>query len=226
VSQKLLATVSQDRRLNIYSIASGKPVRSYRPDPIEDPGFEGASTGGLIKVSLDSSGRFAVTAAADKCIRVFDIVTGSCVARVVGHSELITSVKFTPNFSRIISTGGDGCVLVWRCSSDMTKLMRDRKSSPATISSNQSDSGLKRLRALQDGALFSTDDDLADASSTLMTDTMPRFELNFREEDLPNWARRQGGGTPEPLDTTTKKPPLGRGAWAQVREFFEMAPFC
>ncbi|KAJ3415619.1 hypothetical protein HDV05_004495 [Chytridiales sp. JEL 0842] len=215
VSQKLLATVSQDRRLNIYSIASGKPVRSYRPDPVDDPGFEGSSTGGLIKVSLDSTGRFAVTAAADKCIRVFDIVTGTCVARVVGHSELITSVRFTPDLSRIISTGGDGCILVWRLSSDMTKTMKDRKGGSSAVARSQFEAGLKKLRSLQDSASVSVEDEMADSNSTLLTDASrgPSFELKYNEEDLPKWARKPSSSS-EASETEVKKVIPSKGPWA------------
>ncbi|KAJ3330592.1 hypothetical protein HDU76_005282 [Blyttiomyces sp. JEL0837] len=110
-SEKYLSTVSQDKRLNVYAVNSGKQIRSYRPDPIDDPGLDSGAAGGLLKVSLDPSGRFAVTSGSDKCIRVFDMTNGSVVARVVGHSEIITGVKFTPDRTRIISTGGDGCVM-------------------------------------------------------------------------------------------------------------------
>ncbi|KAJ3085934.1 hypothetical protein HK102_013673 [Quaeritorhiza haematococci] len=125
-SHKYIATVAQDRRLNVFSVNTGKPIRSYRPDPVEDPGLENGSGGGFIKVSMDPAGLYAATSASDKCIRVFDFYTGVCVARVVGHSELITSVKFTQDCSRLISTGGDGCIFVWKVAPQLTQHMRKR----------------------------------------------------------------------------------------------------
>lgn len=47
----------------------------------------------------------------EQWIRLFDFYSGKCLAKVAGHSELATGVRFTPDGRRLITTGGDrsGC---------------------------------------------------------------------------------------------------------------------
>lgn len=43
----------------------------------------------------------------EQWIRLFDFYSGKCLAKVAGHSELATGVRFTPDGRRLITTGGD-----------------------------------------------------------------------------------------------------------------------
>lgn len=43
----------------------------------------------------------------EQWIRLFDFYSGKCLAKVSGHSELATGVRFTPDGRRLVSTGGD-----------------------------------------------------------------------------------------------------------------------
>lgn len=45
-------------------------------------------------------------------IRLFDFYSGKCLAKVAGHSELATGVRFTPDGRRLVSTGGAFVVVV------------------------------------------------------------------------------------------------------------------
>ncbi|KAJ3379389.1 hypothetical protein HDU92_006708 [Lobulomyces angularis] len=148
-TQKFVSTVSQDKRLNIYSTATGKPVRSYKHDQSEEQGMQDNGGGGFLKVSMDPSGLFAATASSDKYIRVFDFYSGACITRMAGHSELITSIKFSLDGSRLITTGGDSCVFIWTVPINVTKQIRNRLKQLAServdgpvISVNQSPSNL------------------------------------------------------------------------------------
>lgn len=49
-------------------------------------------------------GRFSFL---EQWIRLFDFYSGKCLAKVAGHSELATGVRFTPDGRRLITTGGD-----------------------------------------------------------------------------------------------------------------------
>lgn len=42
----------------------------------------------------------------EQWIRLFDFYSGKCLAKVAGHSELATGVRFTPDGRRLITTGG------------------------------------------------------------------------------------------------------------------------
>lgn len=43
-----------------------------------------------------------------------DFYSGKCLAKVAGHSELATGVRFTPDGRRLVTTGGEG---VWGANS-------------------------------------------------------------------------------------------------------------
>ncbi|CAG8614166.1 13200_t:CDS:10, partial [Ambispora leptoticha] len=124
VSNRYIATVSGERRLNVYHIESGKNVRSYKsdtPDEINTP-----DQGSLQKVNLDPGGVLAVAGGSDKSIRLFDFANGTILSKALGHSELITGVKFTSDCQRIVSTSADGCIFVWKVSDELVTKMRKK----------------------------------------------------------------------------------------------------
>ncbi|CAM9720676.1 unnamed protein product, partial [Laminaria digitata] len=152
-TNKYMVTVGQDKRLNIWSIASGKPARSYKVEATVSKdhavgsaagggggggggvhvgrgggrgGGRGDAGGELFKVDLDPTGMYAAACSFDKWIRLFDFYSGKCLAKVAGHSELATGVRFTPDGRRLVSTGGDGVMFVWRLSSELQQSMRER----------------------------------------------------------------------------------------------------
>ena len=55
---------------------------------------------------LDRSGVYAATSCTDKSLSVYDYTTGECMATMVGHSELVTGVKFTNDCKHLISVSG------------------------------------------------------------------------------------------------------------------------
>ncbi|KAL1920123.1 uncharacterized protein VTP21DRAFT_1269 [Calcarisporiella thermophila] len=122
---RYIATVSSDRRFNLFSIDSGKPVKTYKPDTVDELS-NGVEGGSLIRISLDPSGTFAVACSSDKSIRLFDIRTGHCLTRVMGHSELVTCVKFSQDCSRVISTSSDGCIFIWRLRPEFVRKIQQR----------------------------------------------------------------------------------------------------
>src|SRR5436309_6853923 len=67
ISNRYIATVSGERRLNIYHIDSGKNVRSYKSDTPDEVNAQ--DQGSLLKVSLDPGGVCAVTGGSDKSVR-------------------------------------------------------------------------------------------------------------------------------------------------------------
>lgn len=46
-------------------------------------------------------------------IRLVDFYSGKCLAKVAGHSELATGVRFTPDGRRLVTTGGEGPGANW-----------------------------------------------------------------------------------------------------------------
>ncbi|CAG8598342.1 10987_t:CDS:2, partial [Diversispora eburnea] len=124
VSNRYIGTVSGERRLNVFQIETGKNVRSYKSDTPDE--VNAADQGSLLRISLDPGGVYAVTGGSDKSVRLFDFATGTILGKVLGHSELITCVKFTPDCERVISTSADGCIFVWKISDELVSKMRQK----------------------------------------------------------------------------------------------------
>lgn len=52
---------------------------------------------------MDPSGMYIVCSHSDKCLRVYNAVTGELSAQASGHAEVITGVAFLPDCRRLIS---------------------------------------------------------------------------------------------------------------------------
>ena len=47
-------------------------------------------TGYLIKLDIDTLGRYLATSCSNKCVQIWDTITTECVASLCGHSENVT----------------------------------------------------------------------------------------------------------------------------------------
>jgi F-box and WD-40 domain protein CDC4 len=65
---------------------------------------------------LELSEKFLVSAAADATLRIWDPVTGHCLANLLGHPAAITCFHHDTKLNRIVS-GSDGGVKIWELSS-------------------------------------------------------------------------------------------------------------
>ena len=123
-NNRWIVTAGSEKKVQVWSLFSGKRLRSWKPT-------DGRTGSGpeveLYKIKLDATGTYAATCSFDKQVRIYDFLSGSCVARFSGHSELVTGVAFTADCRRLISVGGDGCIFVWRLPSAMTRAMRERR---------------------------------------------------------------------------------------------------
>ncbi|RKP08630.1 hypothetical protein THASP1DRAFT_29578 [Thamnocephalis sphaerospora] len=122
--QRHQIAVTQNRRISMFDVVSGKPTSSEGADSLADE--SPAAEGILLRVALDPSGSYAVSAGSDKRVRLHDLGTGATLACMGGHSELVTGVRFTRDCTRIVSTSGDGCVFVWRIARSIVEQMRSR----------------------------------------------------------------------------------------------------
>ncbi|KAG0610533.1 hypothetical protein M758_7G073100 [Ceratodon purpureus] len=116
-SDKLVVTVGQDKKLNILSLTSGKSVRCFKPE---------GDIGEPIKVRMDPSGAYVVCSHSDRCMRIYNFITGEPLAEASGHAEVITGVTFLPDCRRLISVSGDSCIFVWRLPITLSRAMRKR----------------------------------------------------------------------------------------------------
>ncbi|XP_068765551.1 WD repeat-containing protein 62 isoform X2 [Struthio camelus] len=116
ITQKYVAVACQDRNVRVYNTASGKQKCCYKGSQGDD--------GSLLKVQLDPSGTFLATSCSDKSISVIDFHSGECVAKMFGHSEIVTGMRFTYDCQHLITVSGDSCVFVWHLGPEITTSMK------------------------------------------------------------------------------------------------------
>ncbi|GMI71397.1 hypothetical protein like AT3G09080 [Hibiscus trionum] len=102
---EVVVTVGQDKKINIFDIATGKLIRSFK---------QNKDFGDPIKVTMDPSGSYFICSFSNKSICVYDFTSGEMIAQAVGHGEVVTGVIFLPDCKHIVSVGGDGCIFVWK----------------------------------------------------------------------------------------------------------------
>lgn len=64
-------------------------------------------TGYLVKIDIDSSGRYLATSCSNKYIYIWDTLTTECVASLCGHSEIVTDLKFSQDGHHLYTISGD-----------------------------------------------------------------------------------------------------------------------
>nr|XP_021496688.1 WD repeat-containing protein 62 isoform X1 [Meriones unguiculatus] len=116
ITQKYVAVACQDRNVRVYNTVSGKQKKCYK-------GTQG-DEGSLLKVHVDPSGTFLATSCSDKSISVIDFYSGECVAKMFGHSEIVTGMKFTYDCRHLITVSGDSCVFIWHLGPEITTNMK------------------------------------------------------------------------------------------------------
>uniref|UniRef100_A0A8C8R7I4 WD repeat domain 62 n=1 Tax=Pelusios castaneus TaxID=367368 RepID=A0A8C8R7I4_9SAUR len=126
ITQKYVAVACQDRNVRVYNTASGKQKWCYKGSQGDD--------GSLLKVQLDPSGTFLATSCSDKSISVIDFHSGECVAKMFGHSEIVTGMQFTYDCKHLITVSGDSCVFIWLLGPEITNCMKQHL--PACILTN------------------------------------------------------------------------------------------
>ncbi len=72
---------------------------------------------------MDPSGSYLASSCTDKTVCIISARSGDCIAAVAGHSEYVTGVAFSPDFKRLVTVSGDGCVFIWRLGVELTKNM-------------------------------------------------------------------------------------------------------
>ncbi|XP_043851308.1 WD repeat-containing protein 62 [Dromiciops gliroides] len=116
ITQKYVAVACQDRNVRVYNTVNGKQKKCYKGSQGDD--------GSLLKVHVDPSGTFLATSCSDKSISVIDFYSGECIAKMFGHSEIVTGMKFTYDCRHLITVSGDSCVFIWQLGPEITNCMK------------------------------------------------------------------------------------------------------
>ncbi|XP_072464504.1 WD repeat-containing protein 62 isoform X2 [Notamacropus eugenii] len=116
ITQKYVAVACQDRNVRVYNTVNGKQKKCYKGSQGDD--------GSLLKVHVDPSGTFLATSCSDKSISVIDFYSGECIAKMFGHSEIVTGMKFTYDCRHLITVSGDSCIFIWQLGPEITNCMK------------------------------------------------------------------------------------------------------
>ncbi|XP_058453064.1 uncharacterized protein LOC131431397 isoform X2 [Malaya genurostris] len=223
---KHILTACQDRNIRVYSTQNAKHTKTFKGSHSDE--------GSLIKVSLDMSGIYIATSCTDKTLSVYDYYSNECMARMYGHSELVTGLKFTNDCKHLISASGDGCIFVWQVPHDMIVTMQARLSQQALRSGHQPIP--RPLSSAFSDAIMEhhqpNNDQYGSPPNNLFIEDAP-VTPGYRFSDvgqLPQWAKRKPtedqpnspvlGSSPS-QNQNFGGPPKPRGRWGQKGQFDE-----
>ncbi|XP_072757663.1 WD repeat-containing protein 62 isoform X4 [Anoplolepis gracilipes] len=212
--QKHVLTACQDRNIRVYNVATGKHNKTFKGSVSED--------GSLIKVVLDASGIYVATSCTDKTLCVYDYYSGECMATMVGHSELVTGLRFSPDCRHLVSASGDGCVFIWRVPHDMVVTMQARLAQQAMRAGKRLPQvNVGNIDVQLDKETFgSPPPDFLDPNAN-PTPQGIGMDYRFSVGQLPLWAKKQINTTstdesavPD-LNVRSLNIDLPKGRWAQ-----------
>ncbi|XP_076238466.1 WD repeat domain 62 isoform X3 [Calliopsis andreniformis] len=212
--QKHVLTACQDRNIRVYNVTTGKHSKTFKGSVGED--------GSLIKVVLDASGIYVATSCTDKTLCVYDYYSGECMATMLGHSELVTGLRFSPDCRNLVSASGDGCIFVWRVPRDMVVTMQARLAQQAMRAGKRPPqaNGAGIDIQLDNDAFGSPPPDFLDPNAN-PTPQNVGVDYRFSVGQLPLWAKKQIN-TANADDSTTLGSnmrslgvDLPKGRWAQ-----------
>ncbi|XP_030330910.1 WD repeat-containing protein 62, partial [Strigops habroptila] len=210
-TQEDVAVACQDRNVRVYSTASGKLKRCYKGSQGED--------GSLLKVHLDPSGTFLATSSSDKSISLVDFQSGECVAKLLGHSEIVTGMRFSPDCRHLITVSGDSCIFIWRLGPAVTSSMKlPHLKDPGPTELLRQETHILVPDGIQAPGADESMDEEQDEGSTLQTPSKEDSEpppAGILTGKLPTWAKKllgevDDGAAPSPWECYR---PQGR--WAE-----------
>ncbi|KAK2583707.1 hypothetical protein KPH14_009627 [Odynerus spinipes] len=213
--QKHVLTACQDRNIRVYNVTTGKHSKTFKGSVGED--------GSLIKVVLDSSGIYVATSCTDKTLCVYDYYSGECMATMLGHSELVTGLRFSSDCRHLVSASGDGCIFVWRVPHDMVVTMQARLAQQAMRAGKRppqvNGSGIEIQ--LDNETFGSPPPEFLDPNANPTPQGGISVDYRFSVGQLPLWAKKQIHTTTVEESTTVSSTvrslsvDLPKGRWAQ-----------
>ena len=103
-----LLTCGTDRKITYWDVANMQAIRV----------IDGSETAEINALHLNADGKFMVWGGADKTLRIGNYDEGSTYYEGVGHAGALTAVRISPDEARIISTGTEGGIFLWKVPAD------------------------------------------------------------------------------------------------------------
>lgn len=116
---RLLASTSDDGTIRIWEHATGTCIQTLSRDQSwasekEDQREQEGHTAWTRTISFSPDGRKLASGSHDKTVRIWDVSSGQCLHKLVGHSNNVWSVAFSPTQPILASAGDDGTIRLWQ----------------------------------------------------------------------------------------------------------------
>jgi len=106
----------------LFSTVTGQHIRKFVGHGSDGSYHEGVQ--GIIHVVLTADGKFALTAAGDKTIRLWELATGKQLHVFWSHNSEVTRVAFHKDGQHVVSASLDGTVRKWRLPNAVAEAIR------------------------------------------------------------------------------------------------------
>ena len=100
-NDKLFATASQDKTINLYAITS------------ELKGTFKGHKRSVLRIEFSTIDKVLASASIDKTIKIWNITDFTCLRTFEGHLNTVNDLKFTENDTQLISVGSDSLIKLW-----------------------------------------------------------------------------------------------------------------
>ncbi|RZF37372.1 hypothetical protein LSTR_LSTR009723 [Laodelphax striatellus] len=117
-----VVTCGTNRQIGYWEVYDGSLIRE----------IEGSASSALNTLDLTDDGNYFATGGTDQILKVWKYREGLTTHVGVGHAGVITSVRFSPDRKRIVSTSADGAIFIWAC-----PLPRDQPQPAAKVTSSR-----------------------------------------------------------------------------------------
>ncbi|GFP86254.1 mitogen-activated protein kinase-binding protein 1 [Phtheirospermum japonicum] len=186
-------TMSQDKKINAFDVKSGKLIRWFQHD---------GDLGDPMKVTTDGSRSYLACSYSNRCICMFDYITGEIVAQATGHSDVITGIIFLPDCKHLVSVGTDGCIFVWKLPAALSSRMLQRTNDafqflPDTVNQPMTFTQMIKSDLVVDhqqngySKEASGNGNLRQTCGQVLIHGADNKEFTFSISRLPKWARHQ-----------------------------------
>eukprot|EP00826_Nyctotherus_ovalis_P065234 TRINITY_DN9584_c0_g1_i19.p1 TRINITY_DN9584_c0_g1~~TRINITY_DN9584_c0_g1_i19.p1 ORF type:complete len:745 (-),score=169.08 TRINITY_DN9584_c0_g1_i19:1108-3342(-) len=116
INQNTLHTiVGQEKKISIWKIASGKPLRTFELK-VESGNHPITN----ISILVDPSSSIIITSCSDKSIRVRDFNTGKCLFKIA-NAGYTSALALTSDTSQLITVSMEGCIMVWSLPEELVR---------------------------------------------------------------------------------------------------------
>jgi len=106
----------KDREREVVSSSLDGKILFWDVDYPDPTGCLDGPDGSILRLrccEVSPGGRYIVAGTEDARVYIYDLVTCQCIQECEGHSGAVTQVRWSPDQKQIVSSGKDGCVIVW-----------------------------------------------------------------------------------------------------------------